>query len=151
MRSASFVVLLLLAASLAGCSGNDDSIPNTDHKDEEIFNLNGRLNESAATIESLEEKLAELQNQAAQVPSLQATIDGLSEEMLLLNGNISNLEESLQELNNQYLEALGEIQVLNEELLLAEVNLEDLGVMLGTCWDPVWHLWASYGFSVRDV
>ena len=126
MRSASFVVLLLLAASLAGCSGNDDSIPNTDHKDEEIFNLNGRLNESAATIESLEEKLAELQNQAAQVPSLQSTIDGLSEEMLLLNGNISNLEESLQELNNQYLEALAEIQVLNEELLQAEVNLDDL-------------------------
>ena len=126
MRSASFVVLLLLAASLAGCSGNDDSIPNTDLKDEEISNLNWRLNESAATIESLEEKLAELQNQAAQVPSLQATIDGLSEEMLLLNGNVSNLEESLQELNNQYLEALGEIQVLNEELLLAEVNLENL-------------------------
>ena len=96
MRSASFVVLLLLSASLAGCSGDDDSIPDTDPKDEEILNLNERLNESAVMIESLEERLAELQEQADQVPSLQATIAGLNTEVTLLNDNISGLEEGLQ-------------------------------------------------------
>ena len=126
MRRASFVVLLLLSASLAGCSGDDDSIPDTDPKDEEILNLNERLNESAVMIESLEERLAELQEQADQVPSLQATIAGLNTEVTLLNDNISGLEEGLQGLEEQYTEVLSEIQTRNEELSQAQEELVDL-------------------------
>ncbi|DAC64617.1 MAG TPA: hypothetical protein D7I15_07265, partial [Candidatus Poseidoniales archaeon] len=89
MRKASFVVLLLMAASFAGCSGEDNSVPNTDYKDEEISDLNQRLNESGDTIESLEEIVSELQELSDQVPALQTTISNLNEDITELNGNIS--------------------------------------------------------------
>ena len=91
MRRASFIVLLLVAASFAGCSGEENSVPNTDYKDEEISDLNLRLNESEDTIESLEEIVSELQELADQVPALQTTISNLNEEITVLNGNISCL------------------------------------------------------------
>ena len=96
MRGPSFVVLLLIAASFAGCFGEDDSAPNTDYKDEEIFDLNERLNESVATIGSLEERVSELQELANLVPALQTNISELNEEITVLNSNITTLGLHLQ-------------------------------------------------------
>lgn len=126
MRRASFVVLLLMAASFAGCSGEDNSVPNTDYKDEEISDLNQRLNESGDTIESLEEIVSELQELSDQVPALQTTISNLNEDITELNGNISTLRGELQVLGEQYSQAQGEVQTLTEELVLAQVNLSVL-------------------------
>ena len=126
MRRPSFVVLLLIAASFAGCYGEDDSAPNTDYKDEEIFDLNGRLNESVAIIGSLEERVSELQELASLVPALQTNISELNEEITVLNSNITTLGLHLQVLGEQYSQALGEVQTLTEELVLAQVNLSGL-------------------------
>lgn len=126
MRVVSFVVLLLVSASFAGCSGQDNPTPNTDYKDEEIIDLIERLNESTEAIESLEEKVSELQELADLTPNLQTNISELNENIIVLNSNITSLELHLQQLSEQYSQALDEVHSLTEELVLAQYNISEL-------------------------
>ena len=126
MRVAPLVVLLVISASYAGCSGQDNTAPNTDYKDEEIFELNMRLNESTANIESLEEKVTGLQDLANLTPILQTNISELNEMIIFLNSNITTLKIELQQLDVQYTQTLNEVNSLMEELVLTRFNLSEL-------------------------
>ena len=126
MRVAPFVVLILISASFSGCSGQDNTAEKTDYKDEEIFELNKRLNESTSNIESLEEKVLELQNLSDLTPDLQTNISELNEIIIVLNSNITTLRIQLQQIDEQYSQTLIEVNSLNEVLALAQINLSEL-------------------------
>ena len=123
MRIASLLVLLLILATFAGCSGNDDSTDNSKIKDNEIFDLNMRLNESVATKEILEQRLIELEELVNLTPALETNISELNKEIILLNTNITNLENHIQLLNEQYSQSISEVNSLTEQLTLSLIHI----------------------------
>ena len=126
MRIASLLVLLLILATFAGCSGNNDSTDNSKIKDNEIFDLNMRLNESVATKEILEQRLIELEELVNLTPALETNISELNNEIILLNSNITNLENHIQVLNEQYSQSISEVNSLTEQLTMLQFNISQL-------------------------